>query len=111
MLTGNRVIFDSCQGFNGHWRIDGDGLLHSRSGDDFCMRAEGLEEGAAIRIARCDRRDDNQRWNWPDGFEAPINLLIRPNLYLSVQGQTASRGDPMVLEADGEEWSGDSVHV
>lgn len=111
METRNRVVYDTCQGFNGHWRIDGDGLLHSRSDDDFCMRAEGVEEGAAVRIARCDRFDDNQRWYWPDGFEAPISLSIRPDLFLSVQGQTADYGDPMVLESDGEEWSGDSVHI
>ena len=111
MEVRNRVVYDTCQGFGGHWRIDGDGLFHSRRNDQYCMRAVETEEGSPIRIALCDSTDDNQRWEWPDGFEAPINLVSHPGLYLVVQGQTADFGNNMVLGTAGQEWSGDSVHI
>jgi len=108
---GNRIVFDRCNGFSSHWRIDGDGLFHSRKNDNYCMTAESYEEDSPIRLAKCDPEDKFQLWEWPDGFEAPINLKSDPDLFLVVQGQTESRGDPIVIHSSGREWSGDAVHV
>lgn len=109
MQVGSRVVNDNCNGFASHWRIDRDGLFHSRKNDQYCMAAVSEEEGSAIRIALCDSNDDKQRWEWPQG-EAPITLMKNPGFYLEVQGQ-GNIGDPMVLGTVGEEWSGDSVHI
>jgi len=75
------------------------------------MTAESYEEDSPIRLAKCDPEDKFQLWEWPDGFEAPINLKSDPDLFLVVQGQTESRGDPIVIHSSGREWSGDAVHV
>lgn len=121
MESGNRVVLDNCSkaGFSRHWRIDGNGLFHNRLDDGYCMEAEQtrrngrnrMEAGAAIRIRPCDENEPNQQFEWPQGFEASINLKSNPDLRLVVQGATDEEGDPMVLQKKSLEWSGDSVHI
>jgi len=111
--SGNPIVLENCEdaGFAAHWRLDGDGLFHSRLDEGYCMDASEAVEGSVFSSAPCDKTKDTQRFSWPDGFEAPISLLSKPNLYLDVQGQNDALGDPVTLKSNGREWSGDSVHV
>jgi hypothetical protein len=113
MEVGTRIVYDDCKnGFSGQWRIDGDGLFHSRKNDDFCMTAESWEEDTPVRLARCDPSEEWQQWEWPGGFEAPINLKSAPDMYLVVQGDQGNWGvGDVVIDSSGGEWSGDAVHV
>ena len=111
--TRNRVKWDNCgeAGFGAHWRMDADGLFHSRLDDGYCMQAVNEEEGSPIRIYPCDKEVKNQRFTWADGFEAPVCLQNKPNLCIAPHGLTAEAGDNMVLKAadDAFEYSGDAV--
>jgi len=108
--SGNRAIWDKCSDVDSderHWRIDEDGLFHIRKNEDYCLEAEEEVEGSPIRIQPCDNNNSRQVWDWGN-FEAPINL-VGTSLYIGIQGNTDNEGDPMVLESEEKEWSGDGV--
>jgi len=109
----NRVVLDGCyaSGFASHWRLDGDGLLHSRMDDGYCMQAVSRKENAPIRISPCDKDEDNQLFTWPQGFEGQICLKDNQDLCISPHGQTQVIGDNIVLRSHDESYgySGDAV--
>ena len=109
---GDRIVWDHCDYGEkpGLWRMDTNGLLHSRLDDEMCMEAEDDESGAAIRLEPCDSFDSKQRFEF-DGEDEPIYLKSKPHLFLQPQGNNNDTGDPVVLGRDDRMvWSPDGIN-
>lgn len=109
---GDRIVWDHCEYREDAavWRMDTNGLIHSKLSDEMCMEAADDEEGAAIRLEPCDSFDSKQRFEF-DGEDDPIYLKSKPHLYLQAQGNSNDSGDPMVLGRDDRMvWSPDAIN-
>jgi hypothetical protein len=115
---GQKLILGDCNLSDQAWRLDGDGLYHTKLDSEYCMQAgrggKKIKPGTRIRLFKCDKDKNRQQFRGPGDGIGTILLKDTDYDYLLVEfrGETPNVNvDPIIMKKRGASvagWSQDA---
>jgi len=94
---GKTLRLGTCNSSNQTWRLDENGLLHSKFNDFLCIQAGkgSARKRTQLRLSTCDENSKRQMFQYASNNKVSLK---GKNLCVAFRGRRAQKNDPIILK-------------